>query len=105
MASLQVVSERVVDDPQVQAPAPSAPQPAAPSVESSGNSLHMVALLTEIRRVLNARAGVLVAMLGSLLLTGWAVNQASWLSLLAALTFNVTVFLPIAYIAYLRPKE
>jgi 2-methylaconitate cis-trans-isomerase PrpF len=76
-----------------------------PSAKSSAASLHMVELLGEIRRVLNARAGALMAMLGALGLTAAAMVQGTTMALLIALSYDIAVFLPIALIAYRMPKS
>lgn len=105
MASkLQVVSETEVPDPRQ--PEPASPPPAPPKVietpskTSSPASPHILLLLDEIRKVLSARMGALLAMGGAMLLTAAAMMQQTWMGLAIAATFDVLVFLPLAIIAY-----
>ena len=107
MASkLKVVGETEVPDPQ---PAPQAaltPPPTAPqSKPSSPSSPHLLMLLDEIRRVLNARMGALLAMIGAFLLTTVAMVQGTWMSLAISVSYDLLIFVPIALIAYRVPKS
>lgn len=105
-SNLKVVGE-------VELPEPSPAPAAAPVVEAkterpsaplSALSPHTIAVLEEIRRVLNARAGALLAMAGAFLLTGAAMWTGTWTALGVSLSYDVLVFIPIALIAYMRPK-
>jgi len=73
--------------------------------ESSIHSRHLIAVLAEVRRILSARAGALLAMIGALGLTAAAMWKGDLLALAIAVSFDALVFLPIALIAYGRPKE
>ena len=93
---------KVVGEVEIPSAVETPPTTVAQSAPSSESSPHLVALLAEIRRVLNARAGALLAMLGALGLTAAAMVQQTTMALLIALSFDLAVFLPIAVIAYLR---
>jgi len=81
-----------------------APRTEPQSARSSGASPHLVELLAEIRRVLNARAGALLAMTGAFALTAAAMYSGTMMALYVSLSYDVLVFLPIAVIAYMKPK-
>lgn len=73
-----------------------------PSARSSAASPHVLALMAEIRRVLNARAAAQIAMVGAMMLTVGAMWQGTLMSLAIAASFDLLVFLPIAVIAYMK---
>ncbi len=77
------------------------------SESSSDRSQHLAAMLmlVEIRRVLNARASVILALVGAAALTYLAMEKATGMALSIAVSYDLFVFLPLAYIAYLRRKE
>lgn len=104
-SSLKVVGE--VELPDQPSPVPAVPAEAKterPSAPSSVLSPHTLAVLQEIRMILSARAGALLAMAAAAGLTAWAMMLGTWTALGVALSFDVLVFIPIALIAYARPK-
>lgn len=94
-SNLKVVGETEV-------PSPSPVETAAPSRRSSTVSPDTIAVFQEVRRILNARAGALVAMVAAAILTGWAMYLGTVMGLAIAASFDAFVFLPIALIAYSR---
>ena len=110
--SLKVVKEvelAAAASPSVQ-PVP-ASKPAIPAEPKSENSfdpslaLHSLEIIGEVRKILNARASVIVALMASAALTFLAMEKATGMALAIAASFDLGVFLPLAYIAYLRRKE
>lgn len=105
--SLRPVREREVPAPQA-APAPAAGNATEPKSESSfdpSRLLGAMAMLEQIRTVLNARASVVIAMVLAASLTWIAMEKATGMALAAAGFFDFFIFIPAAYIAYLRRKE
>lgn len=106
MSNLKVVGETEVQDAEPAAPA-RAEGPSRPSSDNSPVSAEnpqTLALLEEIRRVLNARAGALLAMVGSFVLTGWAMYQGQAMSMGIAVSFDVFSLIPMLIIAYRSPR-
>ena len=103
-STLKVVSEVEVPNPEVEQ-AQVAPVLEAKSTQLSAVFRAKVAMLAEIRKILNARAAALIAMLGAMGLTGAAMFQQTTMSLLVAISFDVLVLIPIVYAAYFRKGE
>ena len=103
-STLKVVSEVEVPNPAVEQ-AQAAPASEAKSTQSYEVFRAKVAMLAEIRKILNARAAALIAMLGAMGLTGAAMFQQTTMSLLVAISFDVLVLIPIVYAAYFRKGE
>lgn len=79
------------------------PPTETPSDDSSqADSPKSVLVMMEIRRILNARASAVMAMGGAFVLTAVALAQGTMMSLGTAISFDVLVFLPLAWIAYTR---
>lgn len=114
--ALQLLTEREIPDEQLKGPLPEAapaPAPRQPQVETatekkSDASLTRfqisVAILGEIRRVLNARVASLLALLGAIGLTAWAMRIETPMALSIAVSFDILVYLPVMLIAYVKPK-
>jgi hypothetical protein len=108
-SNLRVVAEREITDAELAQGVPgrtegqsetlSRPSPSS-AAEVPRQSLQTIELLMEIRKVLNARAGALIAMVGAFLLTVGAMVLNTPMSLAIAISYDVLVFLPIAVIAY-----
>ena len=104
---------QVLREPEVPSEAPPAVQAvkivevetAKTSNESSEAFRATVKILAEIRQVLNARAGALTAMAGAFILTTVAMIKGTMMGLGIAVSYDILVFLPIAVIAYLKPKQ
>lgn len=112
MSKLSVIAENEVD-------APERPQTPSESVQvfsrtaqsgtatssatsSSEDSQKSVLVMMEIRKILNARASAVMAMAGAFALTATALVQGTTMALIASVSFDVLVFLPLAWIAYTR---
>ena len=95
---------KVVGEVEIPSAVETPPTTVAQSAPSSESSPHLVALLAEIRRVLNARAGALLAMFGALGLTAAAMTQQTTMALLVALSFDICALIPMLWIAYLRKE-
>ena len=96
---------KVVSEVEIPSAVETPPTTAAQSESSLESSRAMVEMLAEIRKVLNARAGALIAMVGAFALTGAAMFQATTMALLISLSFDLCVLLPFVYVAYLRRNE
>jgi len=93
---------RVVGETEVATETAPEPKTEKPSSESSAASRHMIEILGEIRKILSARAGALIAMIAAFSLTAAAMSRDSMMGLVTAVSFDALVFIPIAYIAYCR---
>ena len=103
--ALKMVAETEV--PEAETARASIPVPAKtePKLkESSETSPHLTLMLAEIRRVLNARAGALMAMGMAFLLTTVAMFQATAMALAISISFDTLICIPILLIAYRQPK-
>ena len=94
-SNLKVVSE-------TELPSQRAVETEEQSKRSSTASRATIEVFQEVRRILNARAGALVAMVAAAILTGWAMYLGTVMGLAIAASFDAFVFLPIALIAYSR---
>jgi hypothetical protein len=108
--SLKVVKETELAGSPEQQPKPSGIKPSESQAEqTSGRSSDLsrasLALLDEIRLVLNARASVVLALMAAAALTYLAMDKGTGMALSIAATFDLFIFLPLAYIAYLRRRE
>lgn len=119
MSGLKVVEEREVPEQDVQSGDPEKTPPGVTVFRSNRNPIRLqteqpsepsskegsresARLLMEARKILNARASAVMAMAGSFILTTVALAQGTTMSLLTAMSFDILVFLPIAWIAYTR---
>ena len=96
-SNLQVVGEREIPEAQIEQP--KMEKPSQPLSENS-QSPETLALLMEIRKILNARAAAVMGLIGALVLTFLAMEQATWMALAMSAAYDILVFLPIAFIAY-----
>ena len=80
-------------------------EPKSDALSGPSRLSHVLTNLDEIRKILNARASVIVALLGAAWLTFLAMDKATGMALAIAASYDVFVFLPLAYIAYLKRKE
>ena len=106
---LVVVSEVEIPDEEA---SPAQPQvqtveksPPLSKTSPSPDRIEILAVLTEIRKILSAKAGAMLAMAGSFALTAAAMVQGTPMALSIAISYDVLVFLPIAIIAYRTPRS
>lgn len=102
--NLKVVREREVPEASPAQPTQERARESAASFDPSRLAV-MMAMIDEIRRMLNARASVIVALVGAAALTFLAMEKGTGMALAIASSYDLFVFLPLAYIAYLRRKE
>lgn len=105
--ALSVVKEVELESPERELEA----APTLPRERTERQSAHSFALstetsrmLNEIRMVLNARVTALLAAMGAFLIALWAMWLGTGMSLWVALSYDIMVFIPMAFIAYLKPK-
>ena len=111
---LKVIAETEVLEPEERTAAPSETllkvSPALAierkdSETSQQKPQRTVEILREIREILSAKAAAMAAMAGALALTGAAMYQGTWMALGMSISYDVLVFIPLAFIAYLRPRS
>ena len=95
---------KVVGEVEIPSAVETPPTTVAQSAPSSESSPHLVVVLAEIRRVLNARAGALAAMVAAFALTVGAMAIGTWMALAMALSFDIFALIPILIIAYRRQQ-
>lgn len=75
---------------------------ASPPKETPPGRLELIELMGTLARILGFRVQLLLAFIGAVGLSGWAVAQHDALALTAAALYNATVLLPILFVAYRR---
>ena len=119
--ALKIVAETEVPTPQSESaqadphptPKPSETErPSAPSLPASPASVkpqvrppELIEMLETIMKILNVRMSAALAMAGAFCLTAAAMVQGTYMSLAISLSFDLCVFLPLAWIAYRAKKD
>ena len=98
-SNLAVVAEREIPEAPVQIEQPKMEKPLQRLYESSQGP-ETLALLMEIRKVLNAKASAVLALVAASLLTGAAMWLETWMALGISISFDVLIAIPIFLIAY-----
>ena len=98
-SNLQVVAEREIPEAPVQIEQPKMEKP-SPQLSSGSQSPETLALLMEIRKVLNAKAAAVMALVAAFLLTAAAMVLSTWMALGISISFDVLIAIPIFLIAY-----
>ena len=98
-SNLKVVDEREIPDAEIQIEQPQT-EKQSPQLSSASPSPDRVALLLEIRRVLNAKASAVMALVAAFLLTAAAMVLGTWMALGISISFDVLIAIPIFLIAY-----
>ena len=122
MSKVRLISETELPTPQsesAQADPPPTPKPSeterpsAPSLPASRESPNpvkvrppeLLEMLETIMKILNVRMSAALAMAGAFCLTAAAMVQGTYMSLAISLSFDLCVFLPLAWIAYRAKKD
>ena len=96
-SNLAVVGEREIPESPIEQP-----KTVEPSLKLSNGSQspETLALLMEIRRVLNAKASAVMALVAAFLLTASSMIIGTWMALGISISFDVLIAIPIFLIAY-----